>query len=89
MPTVKEGQFWTTEWAKGQAEGLGLDVKSYWRQPANGIDWNLEMNARDAQVLVSIWFIYFKRLDDESKAKIREIVGEGLKRLEQALQVEA
>ncbi len=89
MPTVKDGQSWTNEWVRSQAEEIGLDVKMYWRQPANGIDWLLELNARDAKVLVSIWFLYLKRLDDASKEKIQEFVGEGLKRLEQELRVEA
>lgn len=89
MPTVKEGQIWTNQWIRGQAEGLGLDVKVYWRQPANGIDWHLELNARDAKVMVSIWFLYLKRLDEESKAKIKDLVSQGLKQLEKELQVGA
>ena len=80
--SVKQGQEWIDQLVRKCAEEAGKSVRTYWRQPENGVDWNLEISSgEDEKVTVSIWFLDLKRLDDSVKARVEKEVRKGLKSL--------
>ncbi|HSR50751.1 MAG TPA: hypothetical protein VLV83_07965 [Acidobacteriota bacterium] len=83
MPTVKEGQTWASDFARRTAADMGFDIRTFWRAPANGLDWTLEMTVEESgeSVEISVWFYDLKRLDKKAKAGIQEKIHQGLKDL--------
>ncbi len=78
--TVLEGQLWTVEFVKKCAGELGIEVRTYWRHPDNGLDWNLELavEGTDRACRIPIWFLLLKRLDESDRRKICGDVRRGL-----------
>ncbi|HSR66427.1 MAG TPA: hypothetical protein VLU25_00670 [Acidobacteriota bacterium] len=84
MLTVKEGQTWAGDFAKKTAAQMGLDIRTFWRAPANGVDWTLEMTVEESgeSVGVSVWFLHLKKLEEKTKSKIKADIRRGLKELQ-------